>query len=180
MKEKSFKTVLGGILSSLAVTIMLFGSIIPFATFAVPAIASICIFFFVIEYGVKFAVVVYVAISILSAFIVPDKELAFMFILFFGLFPIVKYFIESKLKPTTVQWIAKLIFCNASIALIYSLLLFVFVFPVIRQELEQYSNLMLVGLMVLGNITFILYDIAFTRLIYSYVNFYRKKFIRKL
>ncbi len=180
MKEKNYKIVLSGILSAVAVVVMLLGSTIPFATFAVPAIASICIFFFVIEFSAKHAFLVYLAISLLSIFIVPDKELCLMFILFFGLFPIVKYYIESKLRSKAIQLVLKFIFCNASIVLIYSLLYFVLVIPAVKQELMQYTGIMLIALIVAGNITFLLYDIAFTRLISTYVSVYRAKFLRKL
>ena len=52
----------------------------------------------VIEIGRKWAFTAYIVISILSIFILPDKETAMMFVGFFGYFPVLKSMIEQKLN----------------------------------------------------------------------------------
>ena len=84
----SYKMALGGIFSSLAVVSMLISYIVPTATYACPALAGVMLIPIVIEIGKGWALCAYTAVSLLSFFIIPDKELVLCFVFFFGFYPI--------------------------------------------------------------------------------------------
>ena len=65
-----------GMFGALSVTIMLLGSLIPFATYMCPAIAAFFILPIVYEYKEKTSFMLYLAVSILSLILVAEKELS--------------------------------------------------------------------------------------------------------
>ena len=75
MKQSS-KTALGGIVSALSVTLMLMTGVIPFMTYALPLAAGSLLILVVIEINKRWAFVVYAAVSLMSIFVVTDKEAA--------------------------------------------------------------------------------------------------------
>ena len=97
MKQSS-KTALGGIVAALSVALLFMLSVIPFLTYALPAMAGALIILIVIELNKKWAVGVYFAVSLLALLLVPDKESALMYASFFCYYPIFKSVIESKLN----------------------------------------------------------------------------------
>lgn len=90
---------MGGIVSALSLVLMISVAVIPFLTYALPAAAGMLIVFMVIETDKKWAFGVYAAVAILGVLLVPDKEVAVMYIAFFGYYPILKAVMESKLRP---------------------------------------------------------------------------------
>ncbi len=178
MREKNYRTSLGGLLAAAAVASMFFGSVIPFATFTAPAIASLSVLFFTIEYGRRYSVIIYAAISILSALLAPDKEIALLFVCFFGYYPILKGIFESKLKKN-ICCVCKIAVFNAGILLVYLALSRLLILQSVREELAEYSTAMKAGILLLGNFTFIVFDIALTKLITEYLRRWRVKLISK-
>ena len=67
--------------------------------------------------GVKNTIVVYGAVSLLSLFIIPSKLISIAYILIFGSYGFVKYFIE-KLRNIPIEIILKLLYFNISSAII--------------------------------------------------------------
>ncbi|MEG2677419.1 MAG: hypothetical protein RR933_04800, partial [Oscillospiraceae bacterium] len=65
MHRNTYKIALGGLVSAAAVAIMFFGSILPFATFISPAVASFSVLYFCIEYNRRTALLVYAVIGLL-------------------------------------------------------------------------------------------------------------------
>ena len=166
--NRVFAVALGGILTALSTVLMLFGSIIPFATFVVPCIAAVSVLYFHVEHGIGLSALSYLGTSILSALLAPDKELAMVFILVTGPYPAVKLLCE-KLRPALVRLAAKTLFFNAAIWLMYSVVTRIFVMDSVRRELEELAGGWTIVLLALANVTFWLYDILLTRLI----NWYR-------
>ncbi len=177
-KGNTYRVALGGLLTAAAVAVMFLGSVIPFATFAVPAISSLTILYFSLEYGKRFALLVYIAISTLSLLLIPDKEIAFLFALFFGHYPILKGVFEN-VKNKLAGWIFKFLAFNASILIIYWLLTSVFVSEMVLSEFAGYTKGFLIVLLLAGNLAFLLFDIALTRLISMYLFRIRPKLNRR-
>ena len=73
-RRKSGRIALCGVLCALAMTLMLGGSVLPFATFCAPAMGGILLVPIAMECGMRLAWVSYAALSILSVLFVPDKE----------------------------------------------------------------------------------------------------------
>ena len=65
----SQKVALGGMVTALSIVLMFFTGIFPFAMFALPGIAGVLLVLIVMELGRKYALVVYIGVSILSIFI---------------------------------------------------------------------------------------------------------------
>lgn len=81
----SSKTALGGIVAALSLSLMFLISIIPMFTYAVPAAASMLLIPIVIEISKKWALGVYFAISLLGLIIVPNKEVAVIYVAFLAI-----------------------------------------------------------------------------------------------
>ena len=165
MKQSS-KTAFGGILTALSVVLMFLTGVIPFLTFALPALAGALLILIVMEIGSKWALCVYAAVSILSLL---------MYAAFFGYYPVIKSFLESKL-PRVFEWIVKFLIFNAAMVLAYLVIIFVFGMPL--DEMEEFGRYAVPILLGMGNVVFFVYDIALTRVIGAYLHRWRKSFHR--
>lgn len=150
-------------------------AIIPFLTYALPAVASVLIAFLVVEVDKKWAFGVYCTVSILGFLLVGDKEVAMMYIAFFGYYPIMKAIFESRL-PSVVGWILKLILFNASIAAAYVIM--INLMGVTVDEISEYGAVAVPVLLGMATVAFVMFDIALTKMITLYVMKWQKLFKR--
>lgn len=164
-KTTAAQVALCGLLGALAVVIMLLGGIIPVATFCCPVLAAVLIIPVIRECGKRLAWVWYAAVAILSCLMGPDKEAAAIY-LFLGYYPIVKMRIDEWKQP--LRFLAKLVLFNAAIAVMYALLLFVLKMDALRQEMLGMEKLLLIATLVLGNVTFFLFDKLLPRMAMLY------------
>ncbi len=173
MKQSS-KTAICGMIAALSVVIMML-TVIPVMTYAAPAFAGILLMVVVIEINKKWAFGVYVAVSILSLLLAADKEAAVMYVAFFGYYPIIKAVLESKL-PRVLEWITKFLIFNVTMVASYFVLIRVFGLSMDdMNELGKYGPLVLLAM---GNVVFLVFDIAITRLATLYLLKWQKKFRR--
>lgn len=176
IKEKSFKASFGGITAALSVIIMAVCSIFPSMTYAAPVICGIFITFAVIEFNSKFAFALYLSVSALSLAVVPNKESALFYALFFGIYPILKGFIESRTKGV-FSWIIKYLIFNIAIIAGYFICSKLLNIP--YDEIGSFGKFSLLFLWGSGNVSFLIYDIAFTRIVSVYI--YRwQKYVKRL
>lgn len=173
MIKKSSVTALGGMMAALSVVFMFMTGLIPFLTFAMPALCGVLLILLVLEANTKWALGVYAAVSILSLLLAPDKEAAVMYIAFFGYYPVAKYFLESRFNKT-VSWVLKFLLFNAAIVLAYIVIIYVFNIPL--DELEEYGKIAIPVLLGMGNVVFAVYDVALTLLISTYLSKWQKQF----
>lgn len=177
MKNTS-KIALGAILAALSVAFMLSTAILPFLSYTIPAICGIIVVLLVIECDKKWALMVYVCVSVLSLLIVPDKSAGLSYLCIFGYYPIVKALLESKL-PDWLSWIIKLIIADSVLILTYYISLKFFGIDIEGIEwISPYLNQWYVPLVIIfaGSIFFAMYDTVLTRLITIYEFKWRKKF----
>ncbi len=167
-----------GMMGALA-SVCLLLTVFPFATYALPALASVFLLPVVIECGRRWAVAVYAVVSVLSFLIAPDMEARMLFVLFFGYYPIVKSWTESHCRRVT-EWVCKLGVFNVAVVAAYAILsavgfsLEVFAVSGIALPLGVFLFIFLL----LGNVVFVLYDIALTRLLPLYFGRFRPLFLR--
>ena len=155
-------------LSALGVVVLYLGSVIEIIDISMAVIASLFAIFAVIEYGAGYAWSIYAITGILSAVLLPNKFPALMYILFFGFYPIIKEKIE-KLSSKIAQWALKeLLFnvCLVVLMLVGNLILMIDMHAWFAMEIVFF---------VLANGTFVIYDIALTRLISLYIFRLRRK-----
>lgn len=172
MKQSS-KTALGGIVSALSVTLMMLTGVIPLMTYALPLAAGALLILMVIEINKQWAFIVYAAVSLLSVFVVPDKEASVFYIAFFGYYPIIKSTLEKNLNIVT-EWVVKLLIFNSSTVAGYFFTTYVLGIPF--DETGEFGKYSLIILLVLANAVFIAYDIMLTRFITLYLRKFRKSF----
>ncbi len=170
-KFRSFKVAFGGVIAALSVMLMLSTGLIPTLTYAIPAIVGALLMAVVIEISPVFASAIYAAVSILSLLVVADKEAAVMYAAFFGYYPIIKSFIERN-TGKIASWVIKYIIFNAS--MIASYFVVAKVFMITFDDIEFLGKFALPALLLVGNIVFVLYDIALTRLVTTYLLSWRK------
>lgn len=176
--KKSTQVAMGGICTSLCLFLMFMASLFPFTQYAFPALAGIVLVIVVIENGVSTAVLVYVAVSLLSLIIVPSKESVLIFISFFGYYPIIKSKLEG-IPTRLVEYLAKFSVFNFSMAICYAILIFVLGLDDVLDLSGPLGKFSIIALLILGNITFIIYDYLITNLTYLYYHWFRPRILRK-
>lgn len=172
----TFKAAIGGIITALSIVLMFMTGIIPTLTYAIPAIAGALLMMLVVEINNKFALVVYVAVSILSLLMVADKEAAVMYVAFFGYYPIIKGVLEGKTKGA-VTWILKYIIFNVAVISAYFIVSKVLLISF--EDIDFLGKFALPLLLLLCNVVFAFYDIALTRLFSAYIYNWRK-FVKRM
>ena len=155
-------------LSALSVTVLYIGSMLDFLDLTVACFASCICAFAVIEFGGGAPWLIYLVTSVLSAIIVPYKITAAEYILFAGIYPILKYMMERRIKSNVLLWVVKLVYAAA-------VLIFFYFASKLFVTGEVYTPLMLAITAVLGFAAFVLFDIALTRLITYYFYKLRKR-----
>jgi hypothetical protein len=143
----SKKIAYSGILLGLNIVLLLISNLISINTMFFMGLASLIISVIVMEYGVNTGVVFYIASIILSFVVMPNKAQWLLYILTFGIYGLVKYFIE-KGRPIYTEIILKLIFANLVAVILYLILKNIVIIPI-------------------NIITIIVYQVAF--LVYDYV-----------
>lgn len=175
--RESTKAALGGIVSALAVIVMLVTYLSPLLVYTAPPFAGILLILIVNELGNKWAVGTYVSISLLSIFFIADKESAVFFTMFFGYYPILKLWMDAHLKRRPIRIIAKLFIFNVSIAAAVAICVFVFHIP--YDDFTE-AGFMMVGVFwVMLNGLLVVYDFLVTTLQRQYEN-RLKKSIRRI
>lgn len=112
-------------------------------------------------YGAGF--LCYAASGLLALVLVPEKGGVFLFLLFFGIYPLLKHLIE-KLKKLPLEWLCKLVLCNAALGLFL-----LFLRSLLLSELPAAFEIPYFFFPA-GNVGFILYDIGFSKLMGFYYN----------
>lgn len=162
--KQSKRITLCAICSALSAVVMLLG-IIPYFTYAVPAVAGLFFIIPLIEIGKTYALASYFVTSVIVLFF-PEQETKIVFILLFGFYPILKAIIE-KVKSRAVEWVLKIGVFSACITLSYFA-----VKLLIGIDVNDFGVLGKYGVaifLVLCYIAFVLYDIAISRITMLYI-----------
>ena len=167
MNGSSKKVAVCGVTAALSITTLFFGFLFPFTTYACPAIAAILLLPISYEYHEKTAFTLYIAVSMLAIFLIPDKELVLIYVVVFGLYTILKFKIDS-IKSTIVKITLKIIYVNLALLICYSLLLIVFPVQALLQEFAQFSFIAVILMILTFNVVFIVYDFALSRFFIVY------------
>lgn len=148
-------------LTAIGVVVLYLGSLIEVLDISMAVIASLFAVVAVIEYGGGAPWGVYAATAVLSAVLLPSKLPAAMYIAFFGFYPIVKEKLE-KLRSKTLSWVIKVVLMNVCLAALLLAVKWLMLDP----EGTFVFEVIFIGL---ANVTFVVYDIALTRLITFYL-----------
>lgn len=166
-KSKSWSMAYCGMAAALCVALMLLGTIIPIAMFIAPAVASFLIATVCMECGITMAWTAYAAVSLLGLLFVPDKEIALIFTVLLGYYPLVKPKFD-RIRPRALQLVCKLLLCNAAVLAMYGLLLVIVPAGSVSQELRTTALAMTLLTLAMGNVAFALYDRALCNMLLLY------------
>ncbi len=160
---------------ALGVVILYIGSLIEVLDISMAAIASLLCIIAVIEYGRGYAWLVFAATATLAMLVLPEKFTPSLYALIIGYYPMIKELVERIGKKRAVkgapvlQWAIKLLFFNCAL-LVFAL------FTIYLLALPESEEWMKTTMLLLSNAAFVLYDIALTRLISTYVFRLRGRF----
>ena len=163
-----------GLTAALSIVILLLCGLIPLATFACPMLAMVCLIPVLRECGPRLTLAVYAAVSILAVLFVPDKELA-LFYVFLGYYPALRPAL-CRIPGRLLSAAAKCGLFSAAMAVMYLLLLYLFRLEAVVEEFASYTPLFVAGLLVLGNVTFLLFDRDLAQLSLLYEVKLRRRF----
>ena len=153
-------------LAAFGVVILLLGSFVEVLDLTVAMLASMLTVIVVVEVGGFWPWLTYLVIAVVSALVLPYKMPAFVFILA-GYYPIVKEKLERLNR--VISWTVKAVIFNESLAV--GLLIFKLFAPGVDVSLipNLSPTLTYVVIFLVGNVVFVLYDIALTRIISFYL-----------
>lgn len=159
---KSNKLAIGGISVALSLVILYLTNVIPINTIAILTIASSVIPITIIKTDIKTSIMVYIITSICSFMFLPITY-SIMYIFIFGVYGIIKSFIE-RLHNTPIEIILKLVYFNIILTIVY------FALPSILGNIEISLLLAFIS----ANIAFLIYDYALTIVITYFVTKFNK------
>ena len=151
---------MGGIASALCLLLMML-TIIPIATYTMPALAGMVLIVVVIENGYSTAWMVYAAVG------------------FFGYYPILKGKLE-KIKKRSLEYLSKFSIFNLAMILNYLVIIYLFGIQDILEDVGPLGKFSVLLLLLMGNVVFFVYDIALSRIITAYRMVLRKKIFRRV
>ncbi|WMJ77237.1 MULTISPECIES: hypothetical protein [unclassified Sedimentibacter] len=155
-----------GVLLGLNQLFIILSSVIETNTIILFAAAALLVGVVIVEFGFKSGILFYVASCILGFFLTFNKVEIITYIIFFGLYSIVKYVEEIKINNAVLLYAAKFLYFNtALIAMYFTVKLF------IPLELAWW-------MIIAAQVLFIIYDYAFTMFITTYVNSIKPKLKR--
>lgn len=156
---------LGGVLASLAVVILILGGLVPVGTYVAPMLASLPLIALLAELPMSLCFGWFAVVATLSVLLCPDRETACVFV-FLGWYPIVRPALDRL--PKLPRLSSKLLIFNAAVAALYGLLLLVFRLEALIAEARETGAVLFAALLLLGNLTFLLFDVLLERLTVIY------------
>lgn len=152
-------------LTALTIVILYLNLLLPISTISILTLASALIPVALIRGSIKSSILVYISSSIIGFFILP-LNIILLYILFFGVYGIIKYFIE-KINKLPIEIILKIIFFNII------LVLSIFVFnSFVAIEITKLPMLLL---FIVAQPVFLIYDYALSLLISFYLDRIHKR-----
>ena len=176
--KQSQQVALCGVIAALCTVLLFMTGLFPFSTYALPALAGLLMVAVAVETGPRWAFTLYVAVSILSFLMTPDKEAMLMFVAFFGHYPITKLQLE-KLKVKPLVLLLKFLCFNACVVLAYLVIIYLFRLPDVLTEFGDFGKYSVLVLLALGNLLFVTYDFALTQITRTYIFWFRPRFLRR-
>jgi hypothetical protein len=153
-----------GVLLGLNQIFIILSSVIETNTIILFAAAALVIGVVIVEFGGKSGIAFYAASCILGIFLTFNKIEFITYIIFFGLYSIVKHILELKINNKTMLYSLKLIYFNIALAAMYF-------------TVKLFIPLKLKWWMILAaQALFIIYDYAFT----IFITFYGENIKPKL
>lgn len=170
INPKTKRVTLTAMLAALSVTFLYAGGILEVLEISAVAVTSLFVLFALREMGLLHALSLYAATSFL-AFLLVRPSLVLLYLLFGGLYPLLKFPFERHRRPLPLLF--KLLYLNVIITAMELVTVFVFTLP-----FEGWW--LLLFLYALANPTFLLFDRLLDRLLILYEARLRPRIARYL
>lgn len=166
-KMKTRKLALNSILVALTTIIVFLAAVMPTNRLSLFALSSFFVCIAVVEFGIKNGWVFYITSCLLALIVVPNKIGVLPYVMFFGVYGLIKYHIE-RLNKIVLEYALKIIYFN---------IFLIFVIFIIR---EFFLSAIKVDFpwwiaIAAAEIVFIIYDYVYT----LFIKYYRQK-LKKL
>ena len=168
------KITLSAMMVALGSAIMVLGAVIEVLDLSVCALASMLVVFIYLEIGSYYPWLVWICTSLATALIYPGSIIWAEYLLIFGIYPLIKAYIEKM--PRWTWLIVKLLYVNAVIWGMFCIAEFLLQLPFFGDE----GRVMAIITYVLMNIAFILYDYFIVVMVKFYYEKLRPRFKRFL
>ena len=156
-----------GILTALAVVVMLLGSYFTVAAYALTGVASFLVYVIRTECDLRHGIAAYVCICLLGLLFVPYKEIVWLFLLLAGYYPLLKNRLDTLRFPL-LRVAVKLLICNGTMVFFFYSTVNLIYTGRMLPEYAQYAKLLSVGFVILGNAAFLCFDLALGRVLRFY------------
>ena len=157
------RTALGAVFAALSLVILWLGCLAPSGRLGMAALSGLVPAAAVVSGGMGAGFLCYGACGLLTLLLVPDKGMALLYVLFFGLYPMVKSLAERR-KSWAAGLCIKLAFFNLVLAVFLLFLRGMFL-ALLPGALAEGNWLV----WPVGNAVFLAYDYGFSRLISFYM-----------
>ena len=161
--DKTRRGAVAALLAALSLVLLYLAALAPSGRLGVVALAGLVPAAAVVSAGWAAGVLCYAAAGLLGLLLLPDKGLALLYLIFFGLYPLLKSPLE-RLNSRVLEWAGKLACFNLALALFWFVLGAVFL-PLLPGMLRGSAWLAFLA----GNVIFAAYDYGFSRLISFYM-----------
>lgn len=170
MKRKNGKIIaLGGVLLALSLVSLYIASFVPGFEITFYTVSSAFVPIMMIESKGRGGWLLYFACSVMALLILPNKVAAVPYIFFFGIYGIIKFYIEKVSLPA-VQLLLKFVVFTGIMLIAYNFF-YSFFFGVIT--LKDFAPWIL---LIIGEVFFLFYDIILT----GVINYYYRRFYGKI
>lgn len=176
--KKAFRVALGGICSAICLLAMFCSGFLPMLSYAIPTFAGFIMVVMIVEVNKSWAFATYCAVSLLCIFTTPNYEASLLFILFMGYYPILKFYLDQKQNKLMV-WVIKFAVFNAAIVIFFLAFQFIFTSVDMLEGMEMFGRYAVLVLWAMANVFFLVYEYALTQLTDMYINWFRKKILRR-
>ncbi|MBQ2957091.1 MAG: hypothetical protein IJE08_11580 [Clostridia bacterium] len=141
-------------MAALSTVLLIVGSLLGLGTYAAPMLAGLCLLPVGQRYGSKYQTLVWLAVSALSFILINNVEQNLMYLALFGCYPIIRPCFGGFNR--WAKLVLKLAAFNVVILALEALVVMVLVPEVIGPGMAA-------ALLLMGNVTFILYDYMIPR-----------------
>ncbi len=183
ISKRTKKLTLGAMLAAIGAVLLLLGSLFQVIDLSMAAIASFVCVIAVIELGTGWAWMIYGVVGVISVLLRPTSFAPWVYVAFLGYYPIIKEKIERLKKP--ISWVLKMVSFNVALIACCVVAYFLLTAEKPANVFDFFNTLLgvptagtavAIGLYVFVNFVFVIYDIALTRLISTYLFRLRDKF----
>nr|WP_315025142.1 hypothetical protein [uncultured Aminipila sp.] len=170
VKRKSGKIIaLGGVLLALSLICLYAASFVPGLEITFYTISSVFVPIMMIESKGKGGWLLYIACSVMSLLILPNKVAVVPYIFFFGIYGIIKCYIE-KIKNPIIQLSLKFVIFTTIILVAYNFFYSLFFGVITLKDAPPFI------LLVMGEVFFLFYDFILT----GVINYYYRRFYGRI